>query len=130
MWIPEDDLFINFFNKLKDEIETEKIKVVDEISEKNDKYPFIYVGETQQIDDFNKHGILGDVVQTIHVFNYKNKRGDVANLTNNILEIAQKFNKGKYYYFNLKDTNTNTLEENTANRPLIHKVIDCIFSYY
>ena len=130
MWIPEDDLFISFFNEVLDYFKDKNIEVLDYLPDTNIGYPFIYIGETQEIDQFNKGGILGDVVQTIHIFNYKNKRGDVANITKHILRIAQRFDKGKFYFFGLKDTNINTLEENTADRPLIHKVIDCIFSYY
>ena len=44
-------------------------------------YPFIYMADSQQIDDINKSAVFGNVHQTIHVWhNNPRQRGTVSKM--------------------------------------------------
>ncbi len=81
---PQQELFTELLLKLK----AMEYDVYDTLLPPEDTpYPFIFLADSQQIDDRNKSAVFGDVYQTIHVWhNNPKQRGTVSKI---LLEIKQ-----------------------------------------
>ena len=56
----------------------------------NTPYPFVYLADSQQIDDENKSAIFGNVYQTIHVWhNSPTKRGTISAMIGTLKSLCR-----------------------------------------
>ena len=93
-------------------------------------YPFIYMGHTQQIDSQNKQGIIGRVIQTIHIWhNNPRERGTLSEIMVDIKHIARCTHKGNFYNWDLLNLNQQILSDNTTDYPLLHGVVELEFKF-
>lgn len=93
-------------------------------------YPFIYLGDFQQIDDANKSAVFGDVYPTIHVWsNTPNQRGTVSKMLLDIKTVCRKIEHTTNFAWSLRDVNQRILADNTTKTPLLHGVVEAGFKF-
>ncbi len=95
------------------------------------KYPFIYLGASQQVDDNNvKDAVFGSVYQTIHVYsNTPRNRGAVSAMMLAIKDIARHIQYTNSFAWCLVNPNQQILPDNTTKEPLLHGVLDIEFKF-
>lgn len=124
--LPQNNLFIEVKSRCLD-LFNEKT-VYDYLPKTDVGYPLIFIGESYQIDTRTKSYIYGQIKQTVHIYNDYKLRGQTSKIAEKIISNLRTL-EGKTYKFDLIDTNILTMEDNTAERPLIHQVVELTFSY-
>lgn len=97
----------------------------------NTPYPFIYLGDFQQIDTELKNAVTGTVYPTIHVWHNKpGQRGTVSKMLLDIKFVCRSLDHTKNYAWRNKNMTTRIIADNTTKTPLLHGVFeaDCLFS--
>lgn len=94
------------------------------------QYPFVYLGDFQQIDNANKSAVFGNVIATIHVWsNTPKNRGTVSNMLLNIKTACRKIDHTRNFAWSVRDVNQRILPDNTTKTPLLHGVIEAEFRF-
>lgn len=91
-------------------------------------YPFVYMGDSTQIDDPNKSAVFGNVHQTIHVWsNTPRNRGTVSTMLYNIKNVCRKIEHTQCFAWNLLYITQRILQDDTTKTPLLHAIIETEF---
>lgn len=122
---PQQELF----STIKTELENKGYSVFDgALPPENTPYPFIYLGDMQQLDDNTKNATLGTIHQTIHVWsNTPKNRGSVSSMLLDIKMTCRLIEHTQHYGFYLKNATQRILSDNTTKTPLLHGVIELEF---
>lgn len=122
---PQQELF----STIKTELEKKGYEVYDGALPPNDTpYPFIYLGDMQQIDDESKSATFSNIYQTIHVWNNTPKnRGTVSSMLLDIKLTCRSIEKTTHYSFYLRNAQQRILSDNTTKTPLLHGVLELEF---
>ena len=93
-------------------------------------YPFIYLADSQLIDEENKTAVFGNVSQTIHVWhsNFK-QRGTVSQMLLDIKTVCRKINKTNNFAWTVRGVNQQILPDSTTKQPLLHGVLIVEFKF-
>lgn len=124
---PQQELF----TRLKTDIEELGYSVYDGfLPPENTPYPFIYLGDMQQIDDANKTAVFGNVYQTIHIWsdNPRN-RGTVSQIMLDIKTVCRKIEHTKNFAWLLLNVNQRIISDNTTKSPLLHGVLEIEYKF-
>ena len=92
-------------------------------------YPFIYLENSQQIDELTKGYIIGTVHQSISVWHSYEKRGSVSRLLLEIKEICRGIKATDNFAWFCRDIDQQILPDNTTITPLLHGVLDITFQF-
>lgn len=93
-------------------------------------YPFVYIGDFQQIDDQNKTAVFGNVFATIHVWsNTPKNRGEVSKMLLDIKTICRAIEHTTNFAWILRNANQSIRPDNTTKSPLLHGVLDLEFKF-
>ncbi|MGM9624283.1 MAG: DUF3168 domain-containing protein [Eubacteriales bacterium] len=93
-------------------------------------YPFVYLGDCQQVDDANKSAVFGNVYLTIHVWsNTPKNRGTVSQMLLDIKSICRKIEHTANYSWTLRNVNQRILSDSTTKTPLLHGVLEVEFHF-
>ena len=93
-------------------------------------YPFVYVADSQQIDDLNKTAVFGSVYQTIHVWhNNPGQRGEVSAMLLAIKDICRKIEHTGNFAWCVANVNQRLLADTTTKQPLMHGILDVEFKF-
>ena len=93
-------------------------------------YPFVYMGDSQLIDDANKTAVFGNVVQTIHVWhNNPHQRGTVSAMLLAIKTLCRKVRKTRNFNWFVVDITQQLLPDTTTKQPLLHGVLQVEFKF-
>lgn len=124
---PQQELFTELLEKLKES----GYGVYDGVLPPEDTpYPFIYVADSQQIDDANKSAIFGNVYQTIHVWhNNPGQRGTVSAILLAVKDVCRKIVHTKNFTWHVVNVNQRILADTTTKQPLIHGILDVEFRF-
>lgn len=124
---PQQELFI----ALKLAIEALGYRVYDGFLPPEDTaYPFVYMGDFQQIDDANKTAVFGSVIAAIHVWsNTPKNRGTVSNMLLKIKTACRKMERSANFAWTVREINQRVLPDNTTKTPLLHGVIEAEFKF-
>ena len=124
---PQQELF----TKLKLDLEALGYKVYDGfLPPENTPYPFVYLGETQLIDEANKSAVFGNVHQTIHVWsNTPLNRGTVSAMLLNIKTVCRNLRHTANFAWTVRNITQRILPDNTTKQPLLHGVIEAQFYF-
>ena len=88
-------------------------------------YPFIYLADSQQVDDANKSAVFGNVHQTIHVYsNTPQKRGDVSAMLLEIKQVCRKLQRTTNFAWDVRNVSQRILPDNTTKIPLLHGLLE------
>lgn len=124
---PQQELFTELMVKLK-EI---GYGVYDgALPSEDTPYPFIYVADSQQVDDINKSAVFGNVYQTIHVWhNNPKQRGTVSAILLAIKDVCRKITHTKNFAWYVVNVNQRILADTTTKQPLMHGILDVEFRF-
>lgn len=124
---PQQELFAELITKLK-EI---GYGVYDGVlPPENTLYPFIYLADSQQIDDTNKTAVFGNVYQTIHVWhNDPKQRGTVSAILLAVKDVCRKVRHTKNFSWYVTNIDQRILADDTTKQPLMHGVLDVNFRF-
>lgn len=119
---PQQELF----TALKMSLEAKGFNVYDSIMPpENTPYPFVYLGDCQQIDDANKNAVFGNVYQTIHVWhNNPKRRGTVSEILLTTKTICRKLEHTSNFAWMFVNANQQILSDTTTKTPLLHGVLE------
>ena len=93
-------------------------------------YPFIYVADSQQVDDINKSAVFGNVYQTIHVWhNNPKQRGTVSAILLAVKDVCRKITHTKNFAWYVVNVNQRILADTTTKQPLMHGILDVEFRF-
>lgn len=88
-------------------------------------YPFIYLGDFQQIDSANKSAVFGTVYPTIHVWiNDPDKRGTLSKILLDIKTTCRKIYQTENFTWLVSGMNQTIKPDNTTKHPLLHGIIE------
>lgn len=93
-------------------------------------YPFVYLGDVQQIDDSNKSAVFGNVYMTIHVWsNSPKNRGTVSEMLLNIKNACREIDHTDHFSWHVRNVNQRIIPDNTTKKPLLHGIIEAEFKF-
>lgn len=88
-------------------------------------YPFIYIGDSQQIDDANKNAVFGNVFQTIHVWHSDpGRRGTVSSMLLVIKQVCRRIDRTTNFTWDVRNISQRIIPDNTTSTPLLHAILD------
>lgn len=124
---PQQELF----SKIKKEIESLGYDVYDGfLPPENTPYPFVYLGDMQQVDTSTKSQINGRVTNTIHVWhNNPKQRGTVSQMLLKIKKTCRMIKQTESFTWSVRNINQNIFPDNTTKSPLMHGVLDIEFYF-
>lgn len=96
----------------------------------NTPYPFVYLADSQQIDDENKSAIFGNVYQTIHVWhNSPTKRGTISAMIGTLKSLCRQLHYTQSFAWNVSGVEQRILTDTTTASPLLHGVLYMTFKF-
>ena len=96
----------------------------------NTPYPFVYLGDCQQIDETNKSAVFGKVYQTIHVWhNRPNQRGTVSAMMLDIKTACREITHTSNFAWSMRNVTQRIIADNTTKTPLLHGVLEVEFQF-
>lgn len=96
----------------------------------NTPYPFIYVGNSQLVDDTNKSAVFGNVHQTIHVFhNNPKQRGTVSKMLLDIKNVSRALEHTTNFSWFLRKVSQDIKPDTSTSTPLLHGVLSLEFKF-
>lgn len=96
----------------------------------NTPYPFIYVGDSQLIDDANKTAVFGSVYQTIHIYHDNPKqRGTVSSMLLMIKNVARKLEHTDNFSWYLRNVEQQIIPDTSTSTPLVHGVLSLEYKF-
>jgi len=101
----------------------------DYLPPKEQKLPFVYVGEQFDQDRRTKTFLFGDVQQTIHIYHDIKGRGELTSMMNELKVELRKLKRTDNFYVTCKQINAQTLTDTTGNTPLLHGIIEAEFTF-
>ena len=124
---PQQELF----TKLLTEIKALGYDVYDDfLPSDGTPYPFVYLADSQQIDEANKTAVFGNVYQTIHVWhNNPRQRGTVSKMLLAIKNTCRKLEHTDNFAWNVRNVNQRILPDKTTKQPLLHGLLEIEFSF-
>lgn len=124
---PQQELFTELLLKLK----AMEYDVYDAFLPPEDTpYPFIYLADSQQIDDQNKTAVFGDVYQTIHVWhNNPKQRGTVSKILLEIKQLCYELKNTANFALDIRGVDQRILPDTTTAIPLLHGILDVQFKF-
>lgn len=92
-------------------------------------YPFIYIADSQQIDQENKSAIFGTISQTIHVWhNTPLERGRVSVILLEIKNVLRGI-KGEGYQFDVRGMDQQIISDSITSATLMHGILIADFDF-
>lgn len=124
---PQQELFSELLARIK----MEGYDVYDgELPPEGTPYPFVYLADSQQIDDINKSAVFGSVYQRIDVWhNNPGQRGTVSAIALGIKDACRGIEHTENFSWHLKDVSQRILADNTTKQPLLHGLLDVEFRF-
>lgn len=124
---PQQELFTALLTKLRGM----DYDVYDAFMPSEDAaYPFIFLADSQQIDDQNKTAVFGDVYQTIHVWhNNPKQRGTVSKILLEIKQLCYELKNTANFAWDIRGVDQRILPDTTTEIPLLHGILDVQFKF-
>lgn len=93
-------------------------------------YPFIYLADSQQIDEANKSAVFGTVHQTVHVWsNTPKSRGTVSGMLLKVKQAARRIGHTDHFSWMLRAVDQRILADGTTGQPLLHGILELEFKF-
>lgn len=98
----------------------------------NTPYPFVYVGESQELPQATKSVLVGTVQLNIHIYGLHTKRKQVSDMKGAILWELRKLRQSKNFNWKISNNQTQPqmLQDTTTNTALWHCVIPLEMRFY
>ncbi len=93
-------------------------------------YPFVYLADSQLIDDENKTAVFGSVHQTIHIWHDNpRQRGTVSKMLLTIKTTCRRLEHTENFAWDVRNVNQRILPDATTKQPLLHGLLEIEFSF-
>lgn len=93
-------------------------------------YPFVYLGDAQQIDSSNKNAVFGSVYQTIHVWHSDpRQRGTLSRMLLTLKTACRRLERTPNFAWALRHVDQRILPDNTTTIPLLHGILEAEFLF-
>ncbi|MCC8039165.1 MAG: hypothetical protein LIP02_13685 [Bacteroidales bacterium] len=93
-------------------------------------YPFVYLADSQQIDQGTKSQVIGTIYQSIHVWsNSPKNRGTVSGMMLDIKRVCRELEQTEHYAWFVRYMNQQVLPDNTTSEPLLHGVLEVEYQF-
>lgn len=93
-------------------------------------YPFVYLGNVQQIDIEKKNAVIGNVHATIHVWHNKStRRGTVSGMLLDIKKLCRIIDHTDNFAWFVSNVNQQIITDTTTKTPLLHGVLEVEFKF-
>lgn len=93
-------------------------------------YPFVYLADSQLIDQNLKNAVFGTLNQTIHVYgNDPKKRGTVSSWLLQIKQICRGLENTTNFGWMVTGVDQQILPDDTTTEPLIHGHLQITFKF-
>ena len=124
---PQQELFTAILVALR----AAKYDVYDgELPPDGTQYPFVYLGDSQLIDSYNKTAVFGNVIQTIHVYSNKpHERGTLSSILLDIKTICRQIENTTNFGWDVVGVNQQVLPDNTTDEPLLHGTLEIEYRF-
>ncbi|MEQ7069184.1 hypothetical protein [Enterococcus avium] len=95
-------------------------------------YPFVYVGESQELPQATKSVLVGTVQLNIHIYGLHTERKQVSDMKGAILWELRKLRQSKNFNWKISNNQTQPqmLQDTTTNTALWHCVIPLEMRFY
>jgi len=95
-------------------------------------YPFVYIGESQELPQATKSVLVGTVQLNIHIYGLHTKRKQVSDMKGAILWELRKLRQSKNFNWKISNNQTQPqmLQNTTTNTALWHCVIPLEMRFY
>lgn len=91
----------------------------------NTPYPFIYLGDMQQIDTPTKSAVIGTINPTIHVWhNNPKQRGTVSYMMADIKATCRGIDETENYSWLWGSMTSRIIPDDTTKEPLLHGIVE------
>ena len=91
-------------------------------------YPFVYLGDSQMVDENRKQAVQGTVYQTIHIWhNNVRQRGTVSAMMLDIKAVCRQLENQTGWL--LTECASRILPDDTTDTPLMHGLIEVAFRF-
>ncbi|SAM63120.1 hypothetical protein DTPHA_1401894 [Enterococcus faecium] len=124
--IPDQELY----DKLFELSQGLGYKTFDYLPAEEEGYPFVYIGQTQELPQGNKFAYTGEMNVTLHVYGEMTNRKLVSDMKGNLLREIKRLKETpsfKWYYVDSASQPSMIPEQNTnqmpQHRPLWHAII-------
>lgn len=93
-------------------------------------YPFVYLADSQLIDQDLKNAVIGEVNQTIHVWsNNPKKRGTVSQMLLEIKQVCRELTSTDNFGWMVSGVDQQILPDGTTSEPLLHGWLQISFKF-
>lgn len=95
-------------------------------------YPFVYIGESQELPQATKSVLVGTVQLNIHIYGLHTERKQVSDMKGAILWELRKLRQSKNFNWKISNNQTQPqmLQDTTTNTALWHCVIPLEMRFY
>ena len=116
---------LQLFNEIFSKSQAMGYATYDYLPDASAPYPFVHVDESDSDDIINnKDDILGDILQTVHVWGYADDRATFKSIEWDIKQMLRDLYSLKNYYVRLQSLNSTVNIDRTTNDSLLHGVIE------
>lgn len=93
-------------------------------------YPFVYLGNFQQVDNNFKNAVCGFVYPTIHIWHDNpRQRGTLSGILLDVKTVCRRVAKTNNFAWDLRRLNQQILNDTTTKTPLLHGLIEAGFFF-
>lgn len=93
-------------------------------------YPFVYLGDVQQVDSDTKNAVIGAVYPAIHIYhNNIRERGAVSSMCLNIKTLCRNIFRTDNFAWRVHIPSQRILPDNTTSVPLLHALLEPEFYF-
>lgn len=125
---PQQELFTALLVALRDKYGESVYDSV--LPPEGTSYPFVYLADSQLVDQDLKNAVFGTVHQTIHVWsNNPKKRGTVSGMLLEIKQICRQLESTSNFGWMVTGVDQQILPDNTTNEPLLHGWLQIDFRF-
>lgn len=109
-----------------------KYACYDYLPGKETPYPFVYIGESQELPRATKTAIFGTVQLNVHIYGLHTERGKISKMKNELLREARQLRQTDHYRWSISNNQTQPqmLQDTSTNTPLWHAVLPLEMNFY
>lgn len=125
MYSPQQQIFDTIFAK-SEELGND---TYDYLPEADANYPFVFIGEQFDTDRITKSFIVGEVIQTVHVYHTHKQRGDLSDIIVKLRMAIYKLKRTANFNLTVTGITGRIITEPSTVQPLSHGVMDITIKF-
>lgn len=118
------------FQTIKDLSQRCGYATFDYLPDESQGYPFVFIGEQVNSDQYTKDRVLGRTNILVHVYAEYNRRAEVAEILERLLRVISMYRRTPNFQYRVMASSTNIVGDKPDNIPLWHGTLSVDISYY